>query len=82
MKLILGLAAIAIAAHAVAAPHPFDVHDLVMLDRASDPQVSPDGKWVAFQMRQTDYEANKGVNGIWLLDTSVVSPGSFFRSYK
>jgi len=53
---------------AFAAPHPFDVHDLVMLDRVSDPQVSPDGKWLAYQLRETDYAANKGKNSVWLLD--------------
>jgi len=68
MKLILGLAATVCAAHASAAAHPFNVQDLVMMDRASDPQVSPDGKHIAYQLRETDYEANKGGNGIWLLD--------------
>src|SRR5512135_1624567 len=49
-----------------AAPHPFDVHDLVMMDRVSDPQISPDGKRVAYQLRETDYAANKGVNSVWV----------------
>jgi dipeptidyl aminopeptidase/acylaminoacyl peptidase len=44
----------------------FDVRDLVMLDRVSDPRLSPDGRTIAFQLRETDLEANKGVNGIWL----------------
>jgi dipeptidyl aminopeptidase/acylaminoacyl peptidase len=48
--------------------HPFDVRDLVMVQRVSEPQLSPDGKWVAYQLRQTDYAANKGINGIWVLD--------------
>jgi len=30
------------------------------MQRVSDPQVSPDGKWVAFSVRDTDYDANKG----------------------
>jgi dipeptidyl aminopeptidase/acylaminoacyl peptidase len=30
------------------------------MQRVSDPQVSPDGKWVAFSVRETDYDANKG----------------------
>ena len=67
MKLLPGLVCAAIAANACAAPHPFNVHDLVMMDRVSDPQVSPDGHWVAYQLRETDYEANKGVNSIWLM---------------
>ncbi len=48
--------------------HPFDVHDLVMLDRVSDPQLAPDGRAVAFSVRSTDYAANKGVTSLWLLD--------------
>src|ERR1700750_498945 len=55
---------------AVAAPHPFDVHDLVMMERVSDPQLSPDGKRVAYQLRQTDYAANTGVNSVWILSLS------------
>jgi dipeptidyl aminopeptidase/acylaminoacyl peptidase len=51
-------------------PHPFNVRDLVMLDRVSDPQLSPDGKRVAFQLRETDYADNKGVTSIWLQDLS------------
>ncbi len=55
-------------------PHPFNVRDLVMLDRVSDPQFSPDGKRVVFQVRETDFAENKGVTGIWLLDLSDRSP--------
>ena len=61
-------AAFALSANSFAAPHAFDVHDLVMLDRVSEPQLSPDGHWLAYQLRETDYAANKGKNGIWLLD--------------
>jgi len=46
----------------------FDVNDLVNLERVSDPRLSPDGKRVVYQLRQTDYAANKGINSLWLLD--------------
>ncbi len=46
---------------------PFTAPDLVGLDRLSDPQVSPDGKTVAFAQRATDLEHNKGVNSVRLL---------------
>jgi len=66
MKTILVAAALAVALPAFAdTTHPFDAHDLVMMDRVSDPVLSPDGKTVAFQVRETDYDANKGLNGIW-----------------
>jgi dipeptidyl aminopeptidase/acylaminoacyl peptidase len=49
-------------------PHPFNVRDLVMLDRVNDPQLSPDGRYAAFGVRSTDYAANKGINAIYVLD--------------
>ena len=48
--------------------HPFNIRDLVMMDRVSDPQLSPDGRYAAFGVRSTDYAANKGVNAIYVLD--------------
>lgn len=47
--------------------HPFDVRDLVMLERVSDPQLSPDARYAAFAVRRTDYAANKGIIGIYAL---------------
>src|SRR5688572_15964713 len=57
---------VALSFDASAAPRGLDVRDLVMFDRVSDPQLSPDGNTVAFQLRETDLDANKGVNSIWL----------------
>ena len=67
MKSVLAaaIAAAALPAVASAASHPFDVHDLVMMNRLSDPVLSPDGRMVAYGLRETDYEANKGKNGVW-----------------
>ncbi len=53
-------------AHADDGPRGLNIRDLVMFDRISDPRVSPDGDWVAFQLRETDFEANRGVNSLWL----------------
>ena len=53
---------------AMAAQHPFNAHDLAMMDRVSDPHLSPGGNEVAFTVRSTDWDANKGVNSVWLLD--------------
>ncbi len=49
--------------------HPFTVHDLLAMDRISDPQVSPDGKWAVFVLRKTDLDANKGRTDLWLVGT-------------
>ena len=45
--------------------HPFSVHDMLAMDRISDPQVSPDGKSVTFNVRETDLEADRGRTDIW-----------------
>lgn len=47
--------------------HPFSVHDMLAMDRISDPQVSPDGKWIVFNLRKTDLEANRGRTDLWLV---------------
>ncbi len=52
---------------ALSAPHPFSIRDMLAMDRVSDPQVSPDGRWVAFVIRTTDMEANRGRTDIWLI---------------
>ena len=49
--------------------HPFSIHDMLAMQRISDPQVSPDGRLVAFTVRTTDLEANRGRHDIWLART-------------
>ena len=51
-----------------AAARPFTAADLVGLDRASDPHVSPDGRTVAFVLRRTDLDKNRGVTSLMLMD--------------
>jgi dipeptidyl aminopeptidase/acylaminoacyl peptidase len=51
------------------AAQSFSVQDLVRLDRVSEPEVSPDGKHVAYTLRTVDMESNKVRTGIWLLET-------------
>jgi dipeptidyl aminopeptidase/acylaminoacyl peptidase len=51
------------------ATQPFSVQDLVRLERISELAVSPDGKLVAYTVRVTDMDANKGRTSIWVLDT-------------
>jgi len=74
MKLASLIAAVAVGSAAVAAPQPFDVNDLVMMDRVGAPVLSPDGKTVAFTVRSTDYDANKGETSLWTVATDAGSP--------
>ncbi|UCC22852.1 MAG: PD40 domain-containing protein, partial [Planctomycetota bacterium] len=47
--------------------HPFSVHDILAMERISDPQVSPDGEWIVFVLRKTDLEENLGRTDLWLV---------------
>ncbi|MHC4748216.1 MAG: TolB family protein, partial [Planctomycetota bacterium] len=47
--------------------HPFSIHDMLAMDRISEPQVSPNGKLIVFTLRATDLEADKGRTDIWLI---------------
>jgi dipeptidyl aminopeptidase/acylaminoacyl peptidase len=57
-------------------PRAFTPTDLNSLARPSDPQVSPNGRYVVYVQRETDFEANRGRNDLWLvdLDASPVRP--------
>ena len=66
--LVCALAASAPAARAADGGAPFTAEDLVLLKRVTDPQVSPDGRYVAFVQRETDMDANRGRTGLWLLE--------------
>ena len=48
--------------------------DLAMMERVSEPRVSPDGRQILYAVRSTDWEGNKGVNGLWLADVSGGEP--------
>ncbi|HEV7509071.1 MAG TPA: S9 family peptidase [Thermoanaerobaculia bacterium] len=70
LLLILALLALAVLAPAVfaAEPHPFTVHDLLAMERISDPEPSPQGDKVVFELRTTDLEANKGRYDLWVVN--------------
>ena len=47
---------------------------MMKVRRISDPQVSPDGRWVAYVQGAVDFEANKVVNHVWLIGTGGGEP--------
>ena len=64
---VLFLVAAALVPGVRAETHPFSIHDMLAMDRISDPQVSPDGRTVVFVVRTTDLEANRGRTDLWLV---------------
>ena len=49
--------------------HPFSVHDMLAMERISDPRLSPDGKSIVFVRRTTDLEENRSRTDLWLVGT-------------
>jgi dipeptidyl aminopeptidase/acylaminoacyl peptidase len=68
------------------APGPsrtFDAHDLFGLEVASDPQISPDGRRIAYVRRSGDIMTDRMRSSIWLVDSAsgeqaplIAGPGS------
>jgi dipeptidyl aminopeptidase/acylaminoacyl peptidase len=48
---------------------PMKIEDLFRFKRISDPQISPDGKWVVYTQGEVDLKANKVVAHLWLVGT-------------
>lgn len=69
MFLLCGLAALVLAP-AAASARPMTATDLATMKRIGAPAVSPDGRWLVYQLRETDLEANRGRTDLWLLDLS------------
>jgi dipeptidyl aminopeptidase/acylaminoacyl peptidase len=72
LALSLALAGPALAAEPAvnANPRGFTAKDLVMLDRVSAPQFSPDGDQILYALRETSWEADRGVGSLWVTDAS------------
>ncbi|MHC5074327.1 MAG: S9 family peptidase, partial [Planctomycetota bacterium] len=66
--LLIFLSCFVFPAQADTQTHPFSVHDMLAMDRISDPQVSPDGKKIVFTLRETDLQANRGRTNLWLVN--------------
>ena len=48
-------------------PQPFAPADLLAVRGVSDPQVSPDGAWVAFVVRTNDLEEDRATSDLWMV---------------
>jgi len=59
---------------ALAQGRPLSIDEFVKLDRVSDPQVSPDGRWVVYTVTTTDLEANTTTSDLWLAPTDSGAP--------
>jgi dipeptidyl aminopeptidase/acylaminoacyl peptidase len=66
----LVLASASPAAAAAAAKKGLTVDDMLAMQRVSEPVASPDGAWLAFTVRDTDVDANRGRTDVWLVPSA------------
>lgn len=64
----------ALLAQGSAKPHAYTVQDQVSLRRLLAFEVSPDGSRIAYTLRTTDLEANKGLIDLWLINADGSNP--------
>jgi dipeptidyl aminopeptidase/acylaminoacyl peptidase len=65
--LLAAAATLALSFNSVAVARPMTETDLATMKRLSAPIASPDGKLVAYQLRETDLASNKGLTDLYLL---------------
>ena len=66
IALILILSLVAAGPAAAQTRRPITLDDLFKLKSVGDPQVSPDGKWVAYTVGTVDFEKDKRDSDLWM----------------
>jgi len=61
------------------AKHIISYEDLVKVQRIADPELSPDGKWIAYEVGVPDLDANKIVRHIWVVSAEGGEPRQLTR---
>src|SRR5450755_956936 len=67
---VLLMAVMGTAQAQTAAKHAMSFDDLIKLHRVAAPEVSADGKWVAYSISIPDMEANRGASNVWIMSTA------------
>jgi dipeptidyl aminopeptidase/acylaminoacyl peptidase len=57
-----------------AGKHAITFDDMIKLHRVAEPQISPDGKWVAYTVATPDMDANRNASNIWMASTEGGAP--------
>lgn len=65
-----------------ASRHPLTVEDLFAVARVADPQVSPDGRQIAFTVSRYDMEKNRGNSDLYLMPSGGGRPRQLTHNEK
>ncbi len=57
-----------------AGKHLITFDDMIKLHRVAEPQISPDGKWIAYSVATPDMDANRSAGNIWMVSTEGGAP--------
>jgi dipeptidyl aminopeptidase/acylaminoacyl peptidase len=63
-----------------AAKHPITFDDMTKMHRVTEPQISPDGKWIAYTVATPDVDANRNASNIWMVSTVGGAPQQLTQS--
>jgi dipeptidyl aminopeptidase/acylaminoacyl peptidase len=69
LTLTTALLSAAITASAEDSPRPLSIDDIMAMESVRDPQISPDGNWVAYSVSRMDLEEDKNRTQIWMAST-------------
>ncbi len=76
-RLMLLLIPLLFAPASARAQHPFNVRDMIAMDRVGAPVVSPDGRSIVFTLSTLDLDANRRRTDLWMVDTAGGAPRRF-----
>ena len=62
------------------AKHPIAFDDMIKMHRVAEPQISPDGKWVAYTVARPDMDANRNATNLWMVSTTSGAPQQLTQS--
>jgi len=67
INILLLILAVIIVGQAQSSPHPLKLDDIFRFRDVRDPQLSPDGQWIAYVVSTTDTQEDKSNTHIWLV---------------
>jgi len=77
-SLLIGYASVSRAA----APRAMEIEDLFRVKRVAEPQLSPDGRWVAYVVTEVNKAENTSNSDIWLIPTEGGEPRQLTNAPK
>ncbi|UCF06491.1 MAG: S9 family peptidase [bacterium] len=82
IALMAAVCIVAGAAVQAAGKKPWTPDELAKLKRVADPQLSPDGRWIAYVVTVIDFEEDRGNSDIWLIPSEGGKPRRMTTSEK